>query len=119
MNVCQEVFGKPWNQLSPEELVVAHRYRRKVSYFRNHAANVKRQRNNKRYTKRDLIRALGWDSACQLCRYSKSLAALDFHHLDPQTKEQSVMNLPIDRAVEEGQEMSIDLFQLSPGVACE
>lgn len=100
-SVCVAVFGKRWVELTDEERAIAFRYRRKTSYYRNHAANVERQRKRKRFDKRDLLKALNRPARCEQCGYDRYLGALDFHHIDRTTKEGHVMTLPWAQALDE------------------
>ena len=61
------------------------------STVRYHLHSVYRQAHNLRHferrreNKQFLVQALG--GKCKQCGYDKSIAALDFHHIDPSTKE--------------------------------
>lgn len=55
----------------------------------------------KSYKKRRLLSELGMRPACQSCGYSKSLAALHFHHKDRSTKTGSVAAMSFRDALAE------------------
>jgi hypothetical protein len=67
----------------PEELKEHRRRRRNAKTYRY-------QKKRRRRIKAELIRARG--GQCQGCGYSVSVAALEFHHRDPATKEFGVGN---------------------------
>lgn len=47
--------------------------------------NSERVQRRRKKVKRMLVEALG--GACWICGYNKYMGALEFHHLDPSTKE--------------------------------
>lgn len=55
--------------------------------------NYKRIKDYRQRTKQRLVEIFG--GKCQLCGYNKSIAALDFHHLDPSKKDFAIGNTPI------------------------
>jgi hypothetical protein len=93
-NVCEEVFGKSYKDLTPEELVLFRRYNRKVSYYHQHEKNKIHQRNKKQRRKLDIIHALGLKPQCQRqhCLYSRCIAALDFHHKSREEKDFNILD---------------------------
>ena len=58
---------------------------RLASYYKRHERNKRAQRKTKKSRKASVLAHLG-KSSCERCGYSKSLCALDFHHLDPAQK---------------------------------
>lgn len=58
----------------------------------NSYKNLKEWRKN---TKQKLVEALG--SCCQICKYNKSNAALELHHIDPSQKEFALSNSKINK----------------------
>ncbi len=85
--ICLIVFGKRHGELDTAELKQFNQYSRMVSYYRNYQDSRERQRLYASERKLRIIRAMGWEPVCSRCGYSKSLAALDFHHLDPSKKD--------------------------------
>ncbi len=100
-NVCEQVFGKSWSELTPEERILCNRYRRRVSYFRNQARNSEKQRLQKRLRKEELLDLLGWPAECMECGYSRYIGALDFHHLDAASKDNNVLKLGREKSIQE------------------
>jgi predicted HNH restriction endonuclease len=56
-----------------------------ASYYQHHETRKHTQREAKKSRKASVLAHLG-KSSCERCGYSKSLCALDFHHLDPAQK---------------------------------
>ncbi len=98
---CKIVFGKPHRELTDAERVVFHQYMRKVSYYRRHEQNRTRLREEKRDRKAMILERLDWAPACMECGYDVHLVTLDFHHMDPSVKDDIVLKLPLEQAVEE------------------
>ena len=51
------------------------------------------QRRRSKQNKRDWLRGLYLSEGCAMCGYSKCWEALEFHHVDPDTKEYAVSKL--------------------------
>ncbi len=75
------------------------------SYFRHKDAHRTRIRQQRAERKRELVRLFG--GQCSECGYNDSYAALDFDHLDPNTKEfqigQQISTMRWDRLVREAE----------------
>ncbi len=85
--LCLLTFGKSYSELTDEERREFRRAVRTTAYYGRHDYNKKKQRTDKKFRKRDILKALHWEERCQRCGYSKCLAALEFHHKDPSTKD--------------------------------
>lgn len=62
-----------------------------VEYHCNSEHKLKKHRERRRDLKRRLVALFG--GKCQVCTYSRSLSALDFHHLDPAKKEFAIARM--------------------------
>jgi 5-methylcytosine-specific restriction endonuclease McrA len=94
LSLAERIFGKKFSALDATEHKTLKRYSRKLSYYRNHAKSVHRQRTYKRDRKVELLEALGWDAQCMRCGYDTYIGALDFHHVDPTAKSGRVTEMP-------------------------
>ena len=69
----------------------------------------KRRNFRHRELKERLVRLLG--GKCEVCGYSRCLAALEFHHRNPKTKRFSLgtapVNMPWEKLVREAEKCSI------------
>lgn len=79
------------------------RHARYIAYHRawqrkNRIKIQDRQNAKNRRRKQKLVQDAG--GACSRCGYSKCLAALEFHHLDPTVKESTVAKLVVTTLVE-------------------
>lgn len=86
-NIIVEVFGKPLALLSVEEHRLYRAACKAASYYRTHERNKAQQRKDASWKKLEILDVLGWPAACDACGYDKYIGALDFHHLDPHTKD--------------------------------
>ena len=86
-DICQQVFGKRWSEMTQDEQKVALRYRRQANHYRHFDTDVKRLRETKQNRKQALIDALGILPICQRCGYDRYVGALEFHHTDPRTPD--------------------------------
>ena len=86
-HIIETLFGKRQCDLTPEEIARYRRLAKTVSYYRRHERNKAQQRKDKSAKKLDILKVLGWDAVCDECGYDKYIGALDFHHLDPHTKD--------------------------------
>jgi hypothetical protein len=66
-----------------------HKSPRKARFYQKHRTSLIAQVVERRRQNKALVRIL-LGGRCELCGYSKCLEALDFHHLDPKTKEFAV-----------------------------
>ena len=89
--ICEDVFGKKWKELGPEEQKLFGRFNRKASYYKQHEDNKRRQREGKQNVKKLVLVGAGMEAKCVRCPYDRSLAALDFHHRDPTQKSFAVL----------------------------
>ena len=53
----------------------------------------RKNRERKRQRKRAIIAAVGLEPKCSKCGYDRSIAALDFHHTDPDSKKHNVSQI--------------------------
>jgi hypothetical protein len=49
------------------------------------------KKEKRRYSKKQLVALRG--GKCEICKYDRCVAALDFHHIDPDTKENHIAHL--------------------------
>lgn len=94
------LFGKRAKDLTPDEWARYRRLAKTVSYYRRHERNKAQQRKNASWKKLELLQVLGWDAVCNRCGYDKYVGALDFHHLDPMTKDGPVTTVAEARKCE-------------------
>jgi hypothetical protein len=102
-DLCVQIWGKKYSELSPSELILFKRYNRRASYHLRHEENKTRQRIKKRDNKAYFIEMCGLIAQCKICGYNKSLAALDFHHRDATMKVFNIAsgNVGIDKVISE------------------
>ncbi len=89
-SIILALFGKPPKALDSAEWARYRRLARTTSYYRQHTKNKAQQRLDKSWVKRDILDVLGIPAACAVCGYDKYIGALDFHHIDPATKDGKV-----------------------------
>ena len=108
-NAVELVFGKRLGELSVEEKKLWRRAVRVASYYRDHERGKTRDRENKRWMKRDVIKKLGLKAQCYRCGYDRYIGALDFHHRDPTQKDLRMSNNSVgfDRLVEEAKKCDL------------
>jgi len=94
-------FGKKLADLTGEERTLWRRAVRMASYYRKHERNKAQARKDASWRKLEILDVLGWDAACSRCGYDRYIGALDFHHIDPDTKVDSVLNVLRADAIEE------------------
>ena len=90
LGAVERVFGKRLNELDSEERRLWRCAVKTASYYRRYERNKAQQRKDKSWVKLDILKVLGWPAACDECGYDKYVGALDFHHLDPHTKDGKV-----------------------------
>jgi hypothetical protein len=99
--ICLTLFGRPFNELLPDEMKRLRRLARIAAYYRNHAKTTLISRNNHVRRKEKIIEAMGVPKACQRCGYDRHVGVLQFHHRDPSEKDANVLTLPFAAAVKE------------------
>lgn len=89
-SIIVTLFGKPPKALDAVEWARYRRLTKTTSYYRRHERNKAQARKNASWVKLDILQVMGWPAACDECGYDKYIGALDFHHLDPHTKDGTV-----------------------------
>lgn len=87
LGAVERVFGKALSSLNDAERRLWRCAVRTASYYRHYEQNKAQQRKNKSWVKVELLKVLGWNAVCDECGYDRYIGALDFHHLDPHTKD--------------------------------
>ena len=98
-SACLQVFGKRAKDLSADERLRFARVKRQASHYRRYAVNTGRVREQQRAKKLAVIKAIGLEPKCQTCGYARYIGALEFHHLDPASKDHGILDRGFDAAV--------------------